>query len=326
MRSRAFTAILRLAFIAAILPVSAFGGSKGDDVFLGRWDITATGSQSGRVRICWLELTRDNGALKGRFNSGSGAVFDVTRVSVENGELKFQYPPHPWEHPLKAGGPPNNQHEWQGTMKNGRLVGTAVVNGETLPWTGVRGPTWPATPPKRKPGKPIDLIGNDLSGWLCQDNVSPSRWSIKDGIMMNEGKSACNIYTKKRFNDFKLEVEFNVDPHSNSGVYLRGRYEVQIWDAPERPLDIHSQGAIYGFIVPSVRAEKPPGEWQTFEITLIANRVTVIENGTKIIDSGEVPGVTGGALDADEKGPGPILLQGDHGRVQFRKVSLTPLN
>jgi hypothetical protein len=206
------------------------------------------------------------------------------------------------------------------------LVGTALINGETLSWSGVRAPVWPASPPKRKPGKPLDLFnGKDVSGWLCQDPRRPMGWFVKDGILQNEGKQANNIYTQQKFNDFKLEVEFNVDPESNSGVYLRGRYEIQILDSPGRPLDVHSQGALYGFIVPAVRADKPAGEWQTYEITLIANRVTVILNGIKIIDDGEVPGITGGALDADEKGPGPILLQGDHGRVQFRKVRLTPL-
>jgi len=252
--------------------------------------------------------------LKGRFNAGGGAVFDLPQVTIERGELKFQY------------GKPEAPEVWQATVKAARLVGTAHLNGATLSWSGVRGPAWPATPPRRKPGKPIDLFnGKDVSGWLCQDPRRPMGWFVKDGILMNEGKGANNIYTQQKFNDFKLDVEFNVDPESNSGVYLRGRYEIQILDSPGRPLDVHSQGALYGFTVPAVNANKPAGEWQTYEITLIANRVTVILNGTKIIDNGEVPGITGGALDANEKGPGPILLQGDHGRVQFRKVHLTPL-
>jgi hypothetical protein len=318
MRSRAFAALLMLAVIAPAWPVSAFASPAGEDAFLGRWDITARGSQSGRPRICWLELRRDDGVLKGRFNAGGGAVFDLPQVTIERGELKFQYP---------QGEPPKEtQQVWAATVKDARLVGTAHVNGETLSWSGVRGPVWPATLSRRKPGKPIDLFnGKDVSGWLCQDPRRPMGWFVKDGILMNEGKGANNIYTQQKFKDFELEVEFNVDPQSNSGVYLRGRYEIQILDGYGRPLDVHSQGALYGFIVPAVNADKPAGEWQTYEITLIANHVTVILNGTKIIDNGEVPGITGGALDANEKGPGPILLQGDHGRVQFRKVRLTPL-
>jgi hypothetical protein len=318
MRLRGFAALLTLVVIALAWPVSALASPDGDDAFLGRWDITATGTKSGLPRNCWLELKRDGGALKGRFNAGGGAVFDLPQVMIEKGELGFQYP---------QGKPPNQiQQVWQAKMKDGRLVGIALVNGQTLSWTGERGPVWPATPPTRKPGKPIDLFnGKNVSGWLCQDPRRPMGWFVKGGILMNEGKQACNIYTQQKFNDFKLEVEFNVDPESNSGVYLRGRYEIQVLDGYNRPMDVHSQGALYGFIVPAVKADKPAGQWQTFDITLIANHVTVIENGTKIIDNAEVPGITGGALDANEKGPGPIMLQGDHGKVQFRKVRLTPL-
>ena len=316
MRSCAFVTLLMLGMIVPGSLVVASARPASDDAYLGRWDITATGSPSGLPRNCWLEIKRDNGVWKGRFNQGGGAVFNLPVVAIEHGELKFQYPQWKKETP----------QVWQAVMKGERLVGTAHVDGETLSWIGVRGPVWPATPPQRKPGKPIDLInGKDTSNWLCQDPHRPMGWSVKDGILMNEGKEANNIYTRQKSNDFKVDVEFNVDPQSNSGVYLRGRYEIQILDDLNRPLDVHSQGALYGFIVPPVKASKPAREWQTYEITLIANRVTVILNGIKIIDNAEVPGITGGALDANEKEPGPILLQGDHGRVQFRKVRLTPL-
>ena len=314
MRLRLFAAMLMLAFIMPAWSIGAFATSASDDAFLGRWDITATGAKSGMPANCWLELTRDGGALKGRFNPGGGAQFDLPQVSIEKSALTFQYP---------AGKTPA---VWKGTMQAGRLQGTATMGSQILTWTGVRGPAWPATPPQRKPGKPIDLFnGKDVSGWLCQDPRRPMGWYVKDGILMNLGKQANNIYTQQKFNDFRLQVEFNVDPESNSGVYLRGRYEIQILDGYTRPMDVHSQGALYGFIIPAVKADKPAGQWQTYDITLIANHVTVIENGTKIIDNAEVPGLTGGALDANEKGPGPIMLQGDHGKVQFRKVRLTPL-
>ena len=316
MRSHVFEFALMLGIIVPGSLVVASAGPTSDDAYLGRWDITATGSPSGLPRNCWLEIKQENGVLKGRFNQGGGAVFDLPVVAIEHGELKFQYPQWKTKTP----------QVWKGVMKGARLAGTAHVDGETLSWTGERGPVWPATTPQRKPGKPIDLFnGKDTSNWLCQDPHRPMGWSVKDGILMNEGKEANNIYTRQKFNDFKLDVEFNVDPESNSGVYLRGRYEIQILDDVNRPLDVHSQGALYGFIVPPVKASKPAGQWQTYQITLVANRLTVILNGTKIIDNAEVPGITGGALDANEKGPGPILLQGDHGKVQFRKVRLTPL-
>lgn len=311
---RSSRALLTLAVIVLACRIGASASPAGDDVFLGRWDITATGAPSGLPRNCWLELKREDGQLKGRFNAGGGAVFDLPQVAIEGGELKFQY------------GKPDHPDVWRGTTKGAGLSGTAHLGATTLSWTGERGPAWPATPPRRKPGKPIDLFnGKDVSNWLSQNPSRPMGWSVKDGILMNEGKGANNIYSRQKFNDFNLDVEFTVDPESNSGVYLRGRYEIQILDSPGRPLDVHSQGAVYGFIVPSVNACKPAGEWQTYAITLIANHITVLLNGTKIIDDFAVPGITGGALDAHEKLPGPILLQGDHGRVQFRKVRITPL-
>ena len=158
MRSHAFAAFLMLVVVVLLWAVIASASPAGEDAFLGRWDITATGSPSGLPRNCWLELRREDGVLKGRFNPGGGAVFDLPQVAIERGELKFQYP-H-W----KSGDP----QVWQATVKGARLVGTARVDGETLSWSGVRGPVWPTTPPRRKPGKPIDLFnGKDVSGWLC---------------------------------------------------------------------------------------------------------------------------------------------------------------
>lgn len=318
MRSHGVAIILFSMFVAIAYPASGAARPAGDDGFLGRWDITATGAKSGLPVNCWLELRHDQGVLKGRFNPGGGAQFPLPQVSIQNGVLNFQYP---------DGDPPHvTQQVWRATLRNGKLVGTADADGEKLTWTGVPGPAWPSTLPHRTPGKSIDLFnGKNVSNWLCQDPNEKMGWFVKDAILENVGKNACNIYTRQKFNDFKLDVEFNVAPGSNSGVYLRGRYEIQILDGFKRPMDVHSQGALYGFIVPAVKADKPAGQWQTYEITLIANHVTVIMNGTKVIDNAEVPGITGGALDANEKGPGPIMLQGDHGKVEFRKVLLTPL-
>jgi hypothetical protein len=106
---------------------------------------------------------------------------------------------------------------------------------------------------------------------------------------------------------------------------LRGRYEVQILDDAGKPPDVHSNGSLYGFIAPGVSASKPAGEWQKVEATIVGGRVTVILNGVKIIDDEEIPGSTGGALDSHETEPGPILLQGDHAGIKFRKVTVTPL-
>ena len=289
-----------------------------NEAFLGRWDITIPAEGKSRARYCWLEATIEGGTLKGRFNPGGGAVFPLPEITVENDELRFQHPVGRLEDKLAA--------VYRARLVGGKLEGTATFGKEPpRKLTGVRGPKWPTGTQKKKPGTPVDLFnGKDMSGWLGQNSGKATGWSVEDGLMVNEDR-ADNIYTEKKFRDFKLEVEFNVAPKSNSGIYLRGRYEIQIIDGEGRPRDIHSQGALYGFIVPAVDVDKKAGEWQKFEITLVANRVTVILNGTKIIDDGEVPGITGGALDASESDPGPIMLQGDHGPVKFRKVQLTPL-
>jgi hypothetical protein len=302
--------------LSPVLTCSARAAAS--EAFIGRWDITIPAEGKNRARYCWLETTMEGGALKGRFNQGGGAVFPLQEISIENDELNFQHPIGRLEDKLAA--------VYRARLVGGKLEGTATFGKESpRKLTGVRAPKWPTGPQKRKPGSPIDLFnGKDMSGWLGQNTGKPTGWSVKDGLMVNEDR-ADNIYTERKFRDFKLEVEFNVAPKSNSGIYLRGRYEIQIIDGEGRPRDIHSQGALYGFIIPAVDVDKKAGEWQKFEISIVANRVTVILNGSKIIDDGEVPGITGGALDADESGLGPIMLQGDHGPVKFRKVQLTPL-
>jgi hypothetical protein len=317
--------ILSLLMLMTLNTPSGFASSPASDKdFLGRWDITVAPLEKGRARNCWLELTMNGGTLQGRFNQGGGAVFPLNDPVIENGELKFQHPVGRPERKMVA--------VYRARVVNKRLEGTATFGNEaprTL--TGTRPPAWPAHPPARKPGKPVALFnGKDMSGWLGQNTGKPFGWTVKDGIMINNDHpadvSADNIYTEAKFRDFRLEVEFNVAPKSNSGIYLRGRYEIQVMDDAGQPQNVHSQGALYGFVIPSAMVSKPAGEWQSYEITLIANRVTVILNGTKIIDNAEVPGITGGALDADESAPGPIMLQGDHGAIQYRKVVLTPLS
>ena len=319
MKALGWMAIITLAIAALIIPQAVATSAADDDRYLGRWDITLPARDGSRARFCWLEVSKEGGTLKGRFNPGGGAQFPLTEISTQNGELQFMY----------AEGRPSDQAKavWKATVKAGKLEGTADLGKEgSRSWSGVRCPTWPKEIPARKPGKSVPLFnGRDVSGWVGQVPGKELGWSVKDGTLQNAGANANNIYSEQKFKDFRLEVEFNVDPKSNSGIYLRGRYEIQIIDQADRPLDIHSMGALYGFVIPPVNAAKPAGQWQKYEITLIANRVSVILNGTKLMENAEVPGITGGALDANEGEPGPIMIQGDHGRVQFRKIELTPL-
>lgn len=144
-------------------------------------------------------------------------------------------------------------------------------------------------------------------------------WRAKNGELVNM-TSGANLITERVFSDFKLHLEFKIPAESDSGVYLRGRYEIEIADAYGQPPNSHGFGSIYGFLRPVANPARRSGEWQSIDATLIGRRVTVAVNGTEIIDNAEIPGITGGALDSDEGAPGPLLLQGDHGAISYRNI------
>ena len=161
---------------------------------------------------------------------------------------------------------------------------------------------------------------------------NPSAWKVVDGILSNQPvqepgkhKSYANIRTEREFEDFNIRLEFRVPPDGNSGVYLRGIYEVQVANSFGKRNDPHNCGALYSRIMPSENVSKPPGEWQTFDITLVDRHLTVIHNGKNVIDNQPVLGCTGGALWSDEFRPGPIYLQGDHTSVDYRSIILRPV-
>jgi hypothetical protein len=172
-------------------------------------------------------------------------------------------------------------------------------------------------------GKPITLFdGKDLQGWHAMGKTN--QWVVEDGILRSP-RPGSNIVTDKKFNDFKLHIEFRYPEHSNSGVYLRGRYEVQIEDEVaglEPPSDVIS--AVYGFLSPVEQMTKGPGEWQTYDITLVGRVVTIVFNGKTVICRQEIPGITGGAIDSHEGEAGPIYLQGDHRAIEYRNIVITP--
>ena len=80
--------------------------------------------------------------------------------------------------------------------------------------------------------------------------------------------------------------------------------------------------AVYGFLPPNAPASRGPGEWQTYDIPLVGRLVTVVFNGQTVICRSEIPGITGGALDSKEGEPGPIYLQGDHGPIEYRNITI----
>lgn len=180
---------------------------------------------------------------------------------------------------------------------------------------------------ERKWGEPIKLFnGKNLDDWKTIDppgETADNHWKVVDGVLTNI-QGGKNIVSEKSFKDFKLHVEFRVPPHGNSGVYLRGRYEIQVQDDAGKQTDVHNCGALYSRIAPSENAAKPAGEWQSFDITLVGQYLTVVHNGKTTIDNKELEGITGGALDSNEFQGGPIYFQGDHGKIEYRNVTLTP--
>jgi hypothetical protein len=163
--------------------------------------------------------------------------------------------------------------------------------------------------------------GRNLSGWTPRSAQHPGCWRVQ-GSVLAATPPCVDLVSNATFGDFRLHAEFRIPPGSNSGIYLRGRYEVQIQDDAGRALDSLRMGGIYGFIAPSVDAARAAGEWQTLDVELFGRYVTVVLNGTTIVDGQEIPGITGGALDSNEREPGPIMLQGDHGPIEFRNLTI----
>ena len=278
----------------------------------GRWDITI--DIDGKKSPSWLEVRHSGlNTLVGQFVGTGGSARPISKVNFTDGKISFSIPPQ-WEKE-------NNDLIVEGTLNAERLIGTMTFsNGKIYNWTGERAP---ALRRSKEPAwaKPIKLFnGTTLDGWHA---MGKNQWVAENGILRSP-KSCANIVTDKTFSDFKLHIEFRYPAESNSGVYLRGRYELQVADSKgQEPLK-DLLGAIYGFIAPSEMVAKSPGEWQTYDVTLIGRMVTVIANGKMIICNQEIPGITGGALDSNEGEPGPIYLQGDHGPIDYRNIIITP--
>jgi len=284
------------------------------EAFLGRWDLTLKAPD--REYPSWLELRKESGQLKAQMVGRWGNARPLRKVELSNGRLRFVSP-------KEEEGQPNDM-VFEGTLDGKILSGTTTgPNGTIWRWTGQRAPALKA---KSSPkwDKPIALFnGKDLTGWKME-GTSATVWKVEDGLLVSPGNGP-ELISDSKFGDFMLHVEFNCAANSNSGVYLRGRYEVQIeTDSIEEPPS-HHMGGVYGFLAASPELARKPGEWQTFDITLIGRWITVVQNGQTIIDNKEIPGITGGALDSHEELPGPIYLQGsEKGRVAYRSIVLTP--
>lgn len=279
---------------------------------IGRWDLTVHGPRGDRS--AWLEV-RHSGVktLVGQFVGTSGSARPISEVEFKDGGVRFAIPPQ-WERV-------DGNLVVTGRLDGDRLEGTMTVPGEQpVKWTGVRAPALRRAAPRRWETAVPLLNGKDLAGWHAD---GANEWEAPAGVLRNR-KSGGNLVTDRLFEDFKLHLEFRYPKGGNSGVYLRGRYEVQIADVEGDGTAIDGLGAVYGFLAPNQAAAQKPGDWQTFDITLVGRLVTVVLNGKTIISSQEIPGITGAALDSKEGEPGPLLLQGDHGPIEFRNIIVTP--
>lgn len=280
--------------------------------FEGRWNLIIT--EDGKEVPSWLEIRHSgNNTLVGRFCYKFGSARPVAEVKVKDGDkFSFAIPPQ-WE-------PKGIDMQFEGMLDGDKLKGVMIyTDGKTHNWVASRtpklafteNPTW---------GEAKELFNSkDLTGWTAKGE---NQWIVEDGILKSP-KSGSNLVTDEKFKDFKLHIEFKYPEDSNSGIYLRGRYEVQIADnAGLEPSDIYF-GGVYGLLTPNEMVAKPAGEWQEYDITLIGRRVTIVANGKTIISNQNIPGMTGGALDNDEAAPGPLLIQGDHGPIEFRNIVIT---
>lgn len=307
------TLMKQLCFLLAIVTAGALPARTQTNAFAGRWDLTI--KTPADTYPSWMEFSEKNGNPEVRIVGRVASVHPAKDVKVEGSRLSFTST-ESFGKEIKV--------DWEFRASGGRLTGTQKrADGVEGQITGDRAAALNREPPKSwGPAEPL-FDGKDLNGWE-PDNPSKNNWKAEDGELVNEAAGA-NLRTARKFNDFKLHVEYNCPQDGNSGVYLRGRYEVQVEYEPVDENDrYHGMGSIYGFIPPAVELPRKPGQWETYDITLVGRTVTVVRDGTTIIDRQEIPGITGGAIDGHEGEPGPIYIQGDHtGGMKYRNITIS---
>lgn len=335
------TLLRSLFLLAGLMACTSSIQAKGPyDKFLDRWALTIPNGRAG-----WLEVSEKAGYYDASILWGGGSVLPVdsvvfpdknTLVITRTQEVK--------------------REDSQGEVTRTQLFTdtiTATVKGDNMSlsiltpdrsgkgvkleeFSGKRIPPLPSKPNLKqvKYGKSVVLFdGKNVDKWKLLDPKDANGWKVENGILTNdplqkEGKPKIhygNLRTKDTFEDFNLKLEVTVNEGGNSGIYLRGIYEIQVASTYGRKLDSHNMGGIYSRVAPAVAAEKMDGEWQTYDITLVDRHATVILNGVTIHDNVPLMGVTGGALWSDESKPGPIYLQGDHTKASYRNIVITPV-
>ena len=301
-----------IGILSMVLATPSVFGQESEAI-IGSWDLEVQYGDSWFPS--WLQVEQSgNKALVGHYVSIAGSSRPIAEVHVSENSFSFSIPPQ-WI---------GNQYmQLTGKVDENTLTGNILDhNGVPHAFKGTRAPRLMHDAPQRW-SKPRALLAkNSLDGWKATSLEGEMQWEVVDGIL-NSPKSGVNLMTDETFSDFKLHIEFKIPEGSNSGVYLRGRYEVQVEDSRGKEPNSHFLGGVYGFLTPNENVAGNPGEWQVYDITLVGRRVTVAANGKTIIYNQIIPGITGGALDSKEGEPGPIYLQGDHGPVSYRNITIS---
>jgi hypothetical protein len=318
--SRVKTKILFAAIVAVALATA--GIAQDTKAFLGRWDMVATPA-AGKPYPQWMELTDSSGKIEGRVQPRGGAWHPITGANMDSGKLIVTLGETATGSAIR----------WELTSSSAGMLTGIEKHGDTDGPTlaGVKAPLLDRPMPKAWT-RPVPLFdGRDLNGWEPIGNVENNKWVARNGELVNDNPEvpgqrthgAANIMTTDKFQDFKLHIEVNCPEGGNSGIYLRGRYELQVGTEGGK-LPSHEMGAIYSYYPPPEGSEYGLGRWTTFDVTFVGRHVTVLRDGKMYHDNVEIPGPTGGALDSNEAEPGPFYLQGDHhGVITYRNITIS---
>ena len=327
-----------LKTLARLLSCAALLAAAGQlfaaqNAFIGDWALTLPSGEAG-----WLTIRAGERGPEADLMWGVGSARPLRDFRIVDGAIEFS---RSARRPMAPKSEPPIASRITGRVEGDtlRLIVTPA-GGAPADFSGRRMPPLPARPDVSRVvfGEPVTLLARDaadLRGWRVTDPKKKNGWSVRGGVLRNDtaktdfsayGEHA-NLRTEAEFEDFQLHIEFRLPAGSggNSGIYLRGMYEVQVTHRDSSMQGINGPGALFGRIVPSTNMGKPAGEWEVYEITFVDRHVTVVHNGTRVIDNQPVAGPTGGALTADVTKPGPIMLQGDHTSVEYRNIVLRPV-
>jgi hypothetical protein len=301
--------------LAGALAAQAPAKTPTADDYAGRWNVKITDAED-TFAGGGFQITNKGGVLSGGVVWRWGSYLPAKSVQVKDGALVIVREENP-----------GKKDTFEARLEGEALKGKVTYpDGKIHHFEGKRAPLLLS---KKAPvwGAPVTLFdGRTLAGWKLRDPKKKNGWAVLNGdLAVVESKDNADLVSEQAFQDMKLHIEFNVDPKSNSGVYLRGRYEVQILDNPDpkMALDSHGCGGVYSRLSPKEDATKPAGEWQAYDIEIVGRQIGVTLNGKKIVQ-GTLDGITGGAINPFEGEPGPLMLQGDHGKVRFRNIVVTP--